>query len=157
MQASEYQSGCILIIQPQKKEAGNACIEVIKHIVKKSLILIRMYLVLLQICSSPIGQELPSPAALLFNRPIRGLMPTFNRPPIPFDYDDGHYNTLIERQQNTDMTKDTHKNSLFLHIPLWPDNYFHYEIKKNTLQASKRCNELLHTYAILYGVENQWD
>ena len=72
------------------------------------------YLVLLQKCSIPFGPRLPSPAVLWFNRPIVGLIPILNRPPLLFDHNDDHYEALIKRQQNAHMTKDTQMNSLFL-------------------------------------------
>ena len=44
----------------------------------------------------PIGQGLPSPIALLFNRPKGGLMPELSRHPIHFDIDDDNYDALIK-------------------------------------------------------------
>ena len=39
-----------------------------------------VYLALLQIEPTPIGPVLPTPAALMFNRSVRGLMPKLSRP-----------------------------------------------------------------------------
>ena len=47
-----------------------------------------MNLALLQIISMPIDTGLPSPATLLFNRPIIGLLPKMNREPIDINNDD---------------------------------------------------------------------
>ena len=53
------------------------------------------YLALLQGYLTPIDPGLPRPVTLLFNRPIRGIMPKLNRPAILFDHDDDHYAALI--------------------------------------------------------------
>ena len=53
---------------------------------------------LLQIRSTPIGPGLPRPAMLLFNQPIRGIMPIINRPPIGLNYNDDHHEALIKIQ-----------------------------------------------------------
>ena len=37
---------------------------------------------MLQIRTTAMGQGLPSPAMLLFNCPVRGIMPVIDRPPI---------------------------------------------------------------------------
>ena len=39
-------------------------------------------LALLQIQSMPVGAGFPSPATILFNRPIKDLVPQMNREPI---------------------------------------------------------------------------
>ena len=49
---------------------------------------------LLQICSIPIESGLPSPAAMLFTRPIRGLLTQMNRDPNNVDNDALHHETL---------------------------------------------------------------
>ena len=43
---------------------------------------------LLQIQMTPLGQGIPSPATMLFNHPIRGIMTVINRMPIGIDNDD---------------------------------------------------------------------
>ena len=40
------------------------------------------HLALHQIRSTPLGQRLPSPATLLFNCLVRGIMPILNRQPV---------------------------------------------------------------------------
>ena len=44
-----------------------------------------IYVALLQVCSTSLGQGLSSPATVVFNCPIRGIMPIINRPPIKAD------------------------------------------------------------------------
>ena len=58
-------------------------------------------LVLLQIRLMPIGAGFPSPATLLFNRPIRALLPHINREPINLNADDGNYEALKHGKVNT--------------------------------------------------------
>ena len=53
---------------------------------------------LLQIRSTPLMPGLPSLTTLLFNCPIRDVMPTINRPPIGVNNSDDHYEELIKRQ-----------------------------------------------------------
>ena len=56
-----------------------------------------IYLSLFQIQSTPVGQGLLSPAAVLFNRLIKGPIPKLRRSPILFDHNVACYNALIER------------------------------------------------------------
>ena len=44
---------------------------------------------------TPVKVSLLSPAAMLFGRPVRGLMPYFNRSPINNDTVEEHYNVLL--------------------------------------------------------------
>ena len=55
-----------------------------------------------------IGARLPSPAMMLFNRLIRGLLPQMNRDPINVDNDDLHREAL-EALQRKNKGKDTRK------------------------------------------------
>ena len=48
-------------------------------------------LALLQMRSTPIGAGLPSPATLLFNRPIKGLLPQITRELFNINGDDKHF------------------------------------------------------------------
>ena len=57
-----------------------------------------IHVALLKIRSTPLEPELPSPFTLLFNHPIRGIVPIMNRLPINSDNDDEHYETLVNRQ-----------------------------------------------------------
>ena len=53
---------------------------------------------LLQICTTPLGQSLLSPATLMFNRQVHGIMPVLDYKPIGKDYDDKHHSKLLDRQ-----------------------------------------------------------
>ena len=57
----------------------------------------------------PIGARLPSPAMLLFNRPIRGLLPQMKGKPI-FMNNDAQFEAFKECQdkyvKNNDIDKD---------------------------------------------------
>ena len=48
-------------------------------------------MVLLQIRTTPVGQGLQSPAMLLFNHPVHGIMPVLDRKPVSVDNDDEHH------------------------------------------------------------------
>ena len=54
---------------------------------------------LLQICMTPLGQGLPSPATLMFNRPVHSIMPIIDCKPLVEDCDDDCHAKIIERQQ----------------------------------------------------------
>ena len=51
-------------------------------------------LALLQMGSTPISTEPTSPATILFNRPIRAMLPQINRKPITCNADNEHYDAL---------------------------------------------------------------
>ena len=81
------------------------CIMFAKHTIKSAmkLILIHVFIWLsYTIQVTPHVLELPSPAALLFHRPARGILPKLSRPLIVFDQDDNHYTGLTKRQLDTD-------------------------------------------------------
>ena len=66
----------------QSNGQAEVCIKFIKWTVKKCFDTNNdVYLALLQILSTPNGPLLGSPAALIFNKPIRGLMPKLSRHP----------------------------------------------------------------------------
>ena len=73
---------------------------------------------LLQIRTTPLGQGLPSPATLLFNYPVCGIMPLMDRKPINIDNDDEHHNNLMHRQGKNDQNIDTSK--IFMSILIGP-------------------------------------
>ena len=54
---------------------------------------------LLQIHRTLLGQSLPSPATLMFNRQVHGIMPVLDHKPIGQDCDDNLHNKLVDRQQ----------------------------------------------------------
>ena len=53
---------------------------------------------LLQICTTLLGQGLPSLATLMFNRQVWGIIPVLDCKPIGKDNDDEHHSKLIDRQ-----------------------------------------------------------
>ena len=57
---------------------------------------------LLQIHTTPLGPGLLSPATLLFNRQVQGIMPVLDCKPIGQDHDDDHYGKLMDRQHKND-------------------------------------------------------
>ena len=98
----------------QNNVQAKACIKFITCTMKKCFYSNSdVYLAWLQICLTPIGPGLKSPALLMFNRPIRSLMPKHSRPHILFDHNDDNA-TLIERQQSASKNKNTCKGSPFV-------------------------------------------
>ena len=55
-----------------------------------------------QVSTTPLGQGLPSPAMLLLNCSVRGIMPLMHRKPINIDNDDKHQKNLMHRQDKND-------------------------------------------------------
>ena len=51
-----------------------------------------------------------SPAMMLSNRPISGLLPSMNRDPINIDIDDLHHMALEANERKNDKGKDTLKD-----------------------------------------------
>ena len=69
---------------------------------------------LLQIKATPLEPGLPTPATLLFNHPIQGIMPIINRIPINSDNNDDYYETLVKRHIRNNKNYDiTRNNDLF--------------------------------------------
>ena len=62
---------------------------------------------MLQMKSTPVGSGLPSPATLLFNRPIRALLLKINREPINFNDDNEHFEALKTCQDKYTKGSDT--------------------------------------------------
>ena len=58
-----------------------------------------IHMALLQICTTPLGQGLLSPATLLFNCLVCGVMPVIDRKPIGGDNDDKHHSKLQGAQK----------------------------------------------------------
>ena len=80
-----------------------ACIKFIKHTFKKCAESGRdKNIVLLHICTTPIGQGLPSLVTLMFNRQVRGIMPVVDHKPIRWDCDDDHHTKLVDRHGKND-------------------------------------------------------
>ena len=77
-----------------------ACIKFIKCTFKKCADSGRdINMALLQICMTVLGYSLPSPAMLMFNRPVCGVMPVIDHKPLVEDCDDDCHAKIIERQQ----------------------------------------------------------
>ena len=67
----------------QSKRQVEAWVKFIKHTTRKCIhTRLDIHIALLQIRSTMLGPGLPSPATLLFNHPIRDIMPVVNRPLI---------------------------------------------------------------------------
>ena len=75
-----------------------------------------MHMAMLQLRTTTLGQGLPSPAMLLFNHLVRGIIPVMDRPPINIDNDDEHHQTLMHREGKNDQGNDTSK--MFMYIPI---------------------------------------
>ena len=100
----------------QSNRQVEACIKFIKYTMKKCADSRNdMHIALPQIKTRLQGQGLPSPAMLLFNCLVRGIMPVINRMLIGTD-DDEHHKALVDRQCKNDQDKDTSKNLVFLPI-----------------------------------------
>ena len=69
---------------------------------------------LLQICTTPLGPGLPSPASLLFSRHVWDIVPVLDCKPIGQDHDDDHYNKLRDRQ----LKNDNDTPPVFSYIPI---------------------------------------
>ena len=68
-------------------------------------------LTLLQMKLTPICAELTSPATLLFNRPIRAILPKMDWKPISFNADYEQYGALNASQDKYIKGNDIHKDS----------------------------------------------
>ena len=80
-----------------------ACIKFVKFTLKKCLDTKGdPHTALLQIRMTLLEPGLPSLATILFNCPIRGIVPIINRLPMGFDKDEEHYEALVKRQTKDD-------------------------------------------------------
>ena len=68
---------------------------------------------LLQICTIPLGHGLLSPATLMFNKPVHGIMLTIDCKPLVEDCDDNCHAKIVERQQKNN-------NNTALTFPCFP-------------------------------------
>ena len=84
----------------QSNRQVEACIKFVKCTFKKCTDSGRhINIALLQICMTPLGHGLLSLAALMFIRPVHGIMPVIDCKPLVEDCDDDCHGKLIERQQ----------------------------------------------------------
>ena len=75
-----------------------ACIKFVKCAFKNALILVGPSTWLLQMHTTLLGQGLLSPATLMFNKQVCGIMPVLDQIPIGTDSDDKHHSKLVDRQ-----------------------------------------------------------
>ena len=71
-----------------------------------------------------IERGIPSPATMLFNRPIRGLLPQMNIDPINVVNDDIHDKALETHQRKNYKCKDYSSSAVGKHriVDTWCDN-----------------------------------
>ena len=94
-----------------------ACIKFVKHPLMKCFDSRGdPHIALLQIQMAPLNQGLPSPANILSNCKIRGIMPIINRPLVGIGNDEEHHKVMIIRQTKKDKDKDSSKNFVFIPI-----------------------------------------
>ena len=87
-----------------------ACIKFVKHELKKCFdSKSDPHIALLQICMIPLGQGLPSPATMLFNCLISGILPVINRLQVGIDNDQEDYEAIVKRQTKDDKGRNTPK------------------------------------------------
>ena len=92
--------------QHQSNEQVEACIKFVKCTLKKCFdSRSDTYIALLQILMTLLGQGLASPATMLFNCPIRGIMPIINRPLAGVDNDDEYLKAIIKDKPKMTKTK----------------------------------------------------
>ena len=100
----------------QSNRQVEACIKFIKCTLKKCADCGGdIHMALLHICTTPLGQGLPSPAALPFNHWVCGIMPVIDRKPIGGDNDDEHHSMLIDKQHKNNTNNDA--SPVFASIP----------------------------------------
>ena len=100
----------------QNNEQVEACIKFVKCTLKKSFdSRTNPHIALLLIPMTPLEQGLPSPATMLTNHLIRGIMPVFSRLAVGIDNDEYH-KALMDRQNRNDKGKDTSKSFVSLLI-----------------------------------------
>ena len=91
-----------LVYHHQSNGQVKACIKFIKCTFKKCSDLGRdINMALLQICTTPLGQDLPSPVTLMFNQQVCGIMPVLDHKPTMQDCDDDHHKKLIGSRKIT--------------------------------------------------------
>ena len=69
---------------------------------------------LLQIWTTPLGQGLPSPATLMFNRQVHGIMPVLDCKPAGHECDDENHSNLVDRQNKN----NNNASSVFAFLPI---------------------------------------
>ena len=69
-----------------------------------------LHITLLQIRITPLGLGFPSLGAMLFNHPIRGIMPIISRLSICLNNDEEHYEVPVNRQTKNYKNQGTPRN-----------------------------------------------
>ena len=93
-----------LVFHHQSNGQVEACIKFIKCTFKKCTDLDRdINMALLQISTTLLDQGLPSPATLMFNGQVQGIMPLLECKPIGQHCDEDHHNKLVDRQPKITM------------------------------------------------------
>ena len=77
-----------------------------------------IYMALIQICTTSLGQGLLSLAPLLFNCLVCGIMPIIDRKPINRENDDEHHSKLIHRKHKNGTNNDA--SPVIASIPIGP-------------------------------------
>ena len=94
-----------------------ACIKFIKHTLKKCTKSNGdNHMALLQICTTPLGQGLPSLVTLLFNHLVHSVMTVIDRKPVDGDNYHEHHSKLVHRQHKNDINNDA--SPVFASIPI---------------------------------------
>ena len=92
-----------------------ACIKFIKCTFKKCVESSSdINMALLHICTTQLDPGLLSPATLMFNRQVQGIMPVLHHKLVGQDCDDDHHSKLVDRQYKND--NDT--SPIFPYIPI---------------------------------------
>ena len=98
----------------QSNRQGEACIKFVNCTIKNALTLIDIYLALSHIHSVLIGAGLLSLPVMLFNRPIRGLLPQLSRDTINVGKDDILKKALETQQKKNEKGRDAQKEPILL-------------------------------------------
>ena len=97
----------------QGNEQVEACIKFVKCAIKKCRQSKNdVHFALFQIWLTLLGVELPTPAVLLLNRPIRTLQ-QIEREPLNINNNNEYNESLKSRQEAYTKNNDTHKDSAF--------------------------------------------
>ena len=133
-----------------------ACIKFIKHTFKKcedSGGDINM--ALLQICTTPLGQGLPTPATLMFNRQVCGIMPVLDCKPVGQECDDKHHSKLVDRQNRNNNT-----SPVFASFPIGSAVVVQHDDggpwTHGTIGGTSDHNHYDHAYTIQLTTNGRW-
>ena len=101
----------------QNNRQVEACIKFIKHTLKICADSGHdIHIALLQIHTTPHGQDLPSLATLIFNHLVCSIMPVIDRKPTGGNNDSAYHSKLVHRQHKNDTNNET--SQVFASIPI---------------------------------------